>query len=145
MHWQPFHCTSTATSPSNTLLPWLFVISVAFMTVVNHWRTILAHCDLLTVDQTALSSDYELALHKHVTVLAHCDLITADQIRTNSTFIRPQANVTQAWPSFQTWGKTLPWRHAIADSGFCLSDRNFGRRIQNPQISLLMPCFQYGV
>ena len=31
------------------------------------------------------------------TELAHCELITADQTRTNSTFIRPRASVTQTW------------------------------------------------
>ena len=45
-----------------------FLVSVAFMTMANHWYSVLSHCELITADQTqqtALLSDHEVALHKH--------------------------------------------------------------------------------
>ena len=71
--------------------------SVAFMAAVNHWFT----------------------------VLAHCELITAYQPRTNSTSTKPRVSVTQTWLCFKTRGKTLLWHHAIAGSSFSLSGAKF--------------------
>ena len=65
-----------------------FFLSVVFMASLNHWCT----------------------------VLAHCELITADQTRTDSTFIGPQTSITQSKAMFPDSGKTLSWHHVIACS-----------------------------
>ena len=50
----PYHRISSLT----------FFISAAFMAMVNHWCTVLTHCELITADQMGTSStlsDHELA------------------------------------------------------------------------------------